>query len=282
MAFVAVSGLIARSITRPIHSLAEKMRNPESEIPGADSHSVERSDEIGVLQSSYETMRRRIKRLMRQISEKEKKKREAELEALQLQISPHFLFNTLASVRWAILNNRSRKAADMTFALGNLLRMSLLKTNELITVDQEIENLAHYVAIVTLRRATSFSVRYDIEESVRHELVPRLFLQPLVENSVIHGLDATRADGLIEISAVREGRTLVFSVRDNGKGMRDPLPGAEKGPRGAKLSGIGIRNVDERIKLIYGSHFGLRSQSARGKGTTVTIVLPSMAFRKQA
>jgi two-component system sensor histidine kinase YesM len=277
LAFVIVAALIASSITKPIHALAEDMRDPDTDVSDRRSRQQGRSDEIGILQASYDTMRRRIKRLLRQVSEKEKKKREAELEALQLQISPHFLFNTLASVRWAILNNRSRKAADMTFALGNLLRMSLLKTNELITVQQEMENLAHYLDIVTLRRANSFRVSYHVDDGIREELVPRLFLQPIVENAIIHGLDPARTDGLVEITARREAGTLVFSVRDNGRGMRHPTP--PRAEKGARLSGIGIRNVDERIKLIYGRPYGLRSQSAPGKGMSVTIVLPAMRGR---
>jgi two-component system sensor histidine kinase YesM len=152
-----------------------------------------------------------------------------------------------------------------------------LKTNELITVQQEMENLAHYLDIVTLRRANSFRVSYHVDDGIREELVPRLFLQPIVENAIIHGLDPARTDGLVEITAGREAGTLVFSVRDNGRGMRHPTP--PRAEKEARLSGIGIRNVDERIKLIYGRPYGLRSQSTPGKGMIVTIVLPAMRGR---
>ena len=280
LAFIVVAAIIARSITWPIHALAENMRNVESEIALADRGSIVRTDEIGMLQRTYELMRRKTRRLMRQIAEKEKKKREAELEALQLQISPHFLFNTLSSVRWAILNRNNGKAARMTFALGNLLRMSLLKTNALITVEQEMQNLAHYIDIIKLRSGASFSVRYTVDEKVTGNLVPRLLLQPIVENAVIHGMDGTRTGGIIEVGATRRAHNLVFTVRDNGKGMKEPARGGAS--KTVPLSGIGMRNVDERIKLIYGDHFGLRSESSPGNGTLVTIVIPAMPRMKPA
>jgi two-component system sensor histidine kinase YesM len=280
LAFVAVAALIARSITRPIRVLADNMRNLESELTRADGPRVARFDEIGALERSYDAMRRRLARLMRQIEEKERKKREAELEALQLQVSPHFLFNTLSSIRWAILNRNNTKAAGMIFALGNLLRMSLLKTNEFITVDQELENLAHYLDIVRLRRAVSFEVRYTVEETTRQELIPRLILQPLVENAVIHGLDPDRTDGLIEIETSRNERHLHFAIRDNGRGTRvEPRP---KRARGAKLSGIGLRNVRERIRLIYGSGYIVRRSGIPGKGTTVSFRIPILSRRPPA
>jgi two-component system sensor histidine kinase YesM len=275
---MAVAALIARSITRPIHALSLNMRNLESEISRRGGDRVRRADEIGQLQRSYETMRRQIRRLMREIAAKEKKKREAELEALQLQISPHFLFNTLSSVRWAIRNRNNGKASEMIFALGNLLRMSLLKTNAFITVEQEMQNLSHYVDIIKLRSDATFTVRFLMDEAVGQELVPRLLLQPIVENAVIHGMEGTRADGFIEIGATRQARHLVFTVKDNGKGMRGS---ARSGPaRTAKLSGIGIRNVDERIKLIYGERFELRSESTAGKGTAVTVMIPRVPRRR--
>jgi two-component system sensor histidine kinase YesM len=278
LAFIVVAAIIARSITWPIHALAQNMRNVEVEIALGDRSRVVRTDEIGMLQRTYELMRRKIRRLMREIGEKEKKKREAELEALQLQISPHFLFNTLSSVRWAILNKNNGKAAKMIFALGNLLRMSLLKTNALITVEQEVQNLAHYIDIIKLRSGASFAVRYTIDTNVTQDLVPRLLLQPIVENAVIHGMDGARTGGVIEVGATRKARNLVFTVTDNGKGMRAPARGSAS--KTAKLSGIGMRNVDERIKLIYGDHFGLRSESYPGNGTTVTIMIPAMPRMK--
>ena len=121
-------------------------------------------------------------------------------------------------------------------------------------------------------------MRFLVDEAVGQELIPRLLLQPIVENAVIHGMEGSRADGLIEISATGQARRLVFTVKDNGKGMNGSARGGAA--RTAKLSGIGIRNVDERIKLIYGGHFGLRSESTPGKGTAVTLMIPRVPRRR--
>ena len=134
-------------------------------------------------------MRNNIKMLMQDNMDKERKKRDAELKSLQAQISPHFLFNTLNAVRWAAINNNTKKAADMVFALSNLLRMTVVKGNELITVEEEIENLKNYTAIFQMRHSIEFQLTCDIEEDIKQYKIPKLLLQPLVENAIIHGFE---------------------------------------------------------------------------------------------
>ena len=233
-----------------------------------------RHDEIGILEDSFNIMRNNIKMLMQDNTDKERKKRDAELKSLQAQISPHFLFNTLNAVRWAALNNNTKKAADMVLALSNLLRMTVVKGDELITVEQELENLKNYSAIFQMRHAIEFELISNMDEEIKKYRIPKLLLQPLVENAIIHGFEGITSGGVIEISGVREEGCILICVKDNGIGMdTEALPEEEDKTR-PRFSGIGINNVDERIKLYYGEKFGLRISGRKGEGTTAEIRLP--------
>ena len=196
------------------------------------------------------------------------------MKALQAQISPHFLFNTLNAVRWAAINNNAKKAADMVLALTNLLRMTIVKGDELITVEEEIENLKNYSAIFQMRHSIEFQLHCDIEEDIRQYGIPKLLLQPLVENAIIHGFEGIVTGGVIEITGMKRDGFVVISVKDNGVGISPDSGLKVEDTRKLKFSGIGIRNVDERIKLYFGEKYGLRLASTEGKGTSAEVWLP--------
>jgi two-component system sensor histidine kinase YesM len=271
--FLGVAGFIARSIAKPIKLLTKEMLLTDLESVYQQVR-IKRRDEIGVLEDSFNTMRKNIHKLMQENLEKERKKREAELEALQAQISPHFLFNTLNAVRWAAINNNSKKAADMVLALGNLLRMTIIKNNELISIEQEIENLKYYIAIIKMRHATMFDVFYDIDESIRDFQIPKLLLQPLVENAILHGFEQLKVGGRIDIIGTEKKDKILILIKDNGKGMDTTFLLEEKNIKSLKFSGIGIENVNERIKIHYGKEYGIVIKSEPGRGTTVEVWLP--------
>jgi len=209
------------------------------------------------------------KPLEKRFMEDARAKREAELKALQAQISPHFLFNTLNCIRWAAFNKRNKKAADMTLALSNLLRMTIVNGSEFISLETEVANLFHYVAIFQMSQEKDFAFSTDIPHELKSYQIPKLLLQPLVENSLIHGLNDSIEKGKITVTAKKTEDNVCITIRDNGGGIDKSKP-----RKGQKFSGIGVENVNERIKLNYGAEYGLKIESELGQGTTVCLILP--------
>lgn len=267
--FIAISAFIVRGIVKPIFRLAQMMRESdfESAVPRTGSA---RRNEIGVLEDSFYEMKHNIKTLMHNNIEAERKKRAAELKALQAQISPHFLFNTLNTIRWAAINKHNKKAADMVLALSKLLRMTIVKDNELITVEEEIDNLRNYIALFQMRSDTDLSLICTIDDRLLQYEIPKLLLQPLVENSIIHGFEGAESGCVIEINGDFGQDFAYLRVIDNGVSIQQPL--SEKRAKELKFSGIGLNNVNERIKLYFGEQYGL--EISTGKGTTVEIRIP--------
>jgi Predicted signal transduction protein with a C-terminal ATPase domain len=273
--FILFSSVIARNISNPIKKLAHSMLNADPEHFTYDKLS-NRKDEIGILENSFITMKMNIKQLMLENKEKEQRKREDELKLLQAQISPHFLFNTLNTVRWAAINNNTKKVADMVLALLNLLRMTVAKGDELIFVNEEIETLKNYAALFQMRHSVKFQLICDIPEDIQNYKIPKLLLQPLVENALIHGFDGIQ-DGCITIIGLYRDDHIILSVRDNGVGMQlNETEISEHNSRKSKFSGMGINNVDARIKLYYGDTHGLTIHSTLGKGTLIEVKLPKI------
>lgn len=271
--FIFFSALIAGNISRPLKQLTDSMLNADPDNFTEDIR-TDRKDEIGILQNSFATMKLNIRQLMQENLEKEKRKREDELKLLQAQISPHFLFNTLNTIRWAAINNNTQKVADMVPALLNLLRMTIVKGDELITVDEEVETLRSYAVIFQMRHSVAVELSCRLDEKVRRFRIPKLLLQPLVENALIHGFEGID-NGKIEIAGHRVGDRILLAVKDNGIGMEagEP-PSSGNDTRKTKFSGMGIHNVDERIKLYYGDSYGLAIQSKPGEGTLIQVWLP--------
>lgn len=273
LVFLGISAIIAQSISRPLRRLTRMMLKTDLESSSSEK-GITRHDEIGILEGSFNIMRNNIKILMQDNMDKERKKRDAELKSLQAQISPHFLFNTLNAVRWAAINNNTKKAADMVLALSNLLRMTVVRGNELIPVEEEIINLKNYTSIFQMRHSIEFQLICDLEEDIKQYKIPKLLLQPLVENAVIHAFEDVSSGGTIEITGYKREEFVILCVKDNGKGMdMNSLP-AEKEVKELKFSGIGVNNVDERIKLYFGEKYGLKIWSGIGIGTTVEVRLP--------
>ncbi|TCL62276.1 two-component system sensor histidine kinase YesM [Hydrogenispora ethanolica] len=270
--FFGISSFIARSISAPLKKLTQRMLHFDlDEAPAGPL--PERKDEVGILERSFLVMKENIHALVQENQAKERKKKDAELKALQAQIRPHFLFNTLNAVRWAALNNNPQKAATMVLLLTKLLKMTLVKGEEFIPLALEIENLQSYAEIFRLRHGTQFELLCELDEEILQYRIPRLLLQPLVENAIIHGFENLKSGGVIRINARKSECQIVITIRDNGKGIADhPLP--QEGKKDLKFSGMGIQNVAERIKLYYGEEYGLKLSSEPGRGTTIEVTLP--------
>ena len=225
-------------------------------------------------------------KVQRRNYEQELLMKQANLSALQSQINPHFLYNTLECIRGQALMEDSPDIAAAAQALSLFFRYSISGKSDIVTLREELENLKNYVAIQSYRFKDRFSLRIDIEDSdtVLDALIPKLTLQPIVENAVVHGFASTVSGGLVTVSVRLVEPNISILVSDNGKGMDEGTlerlnrtirgEGAEKTSSGKKGTGLGLQNVDKRIKFRYGSEYGLSVQSCLGRGTDVELFIP--------
>ena len=234
-------------------------------------------DEIGHLSMKFNQMMDRIRNLKEQVIEEQEDKRKYELQALQAQSNPHFLYNTLDSIIWMAETNDSNIVA-MTEALAKLFRISLNKGNEEISLERELEHVKNYLIIQSMRYADKFTYEISAEPGVERCRTIKLILQPIVENCIYHGIKKKRGTGKITIRAYRREQNLIIEVSDDGCGMPEEICrkilSDEIESENISGSGIGVKNVNERIQLRFGKKYGLSYSSEEGVGTTVTYVLP--------
>jgi len=269
--------VISTSISAPLHRLTESMKKVST---GNLSITVvdKSNDEISFLTLKFNSMIQQLSDLMEHTKQEQIKKREIELQMLQAQINPHFLFNTLNSLKWTAAINHVPVVSDGLTALAELLRNTIVDKKEMIPLRDEISNIENYIIIQRLRFGTLFTIEYNIEESLLDASVLKFILQPIVENSLIHGLDgAEQNNPIIFISAQMIGEQLKITVGDNGRGMNEEqlkrlldFTYREK----HRLSNIGVRNVHERIQLNFGTIYGITIHSQINEGTQVLLTMP--------
>ncbi|WP_117149283.1 MULTISPECIES: sensor histidine kinase [Paraliobacillus] len=209
------------------------------------------------------------------VVESQKNQRDAELRALQHQINPHFLYNTLTTVKFMVMQEKTEQAMETIHALISLLQSALGEVSQTVSVEQELENMKYYVFINQARYGERIKVNYFIVPDVLHYHIPKLVLQPFIENAFFHGFNKKK-EGYIQIMIHQEADTLVCEVVDDGDGMqleKEQFPYVYKGKR-QMFSGIGMRNVHERILLLYGDRYGVQVSSTIGEGTKVVVRLP--------
>ena len=223
-----------------------------------------------------------IKKLMREVIQEQEAKRKSELDSLQAQITPHFLYNTLDIVVWMIEENRKEDAAGMVTALARFLRISLSKGKNIITVADELEHTRNYLMIQSLRAKDQFTYRIEKDPGTECFQVIKLIVQPIVENALYHGLEGMYGDGEIVIHAYTKDGDLYISVKDNGMGMSkeqaEALLDYTKELKTAKGNGIGVRNVHERIQLHFGKEYGVQIISEEDEGTEILLHLPAIMY----
>jgi len=275
--FIVFSLTFFREIILPINNLIKKMKNVEK---GNFDETIEikRNDELYQLGESFNTMVRQIKRLIIERDLKERQRNQAEIEVLQSQINPHFLSNTLNSIRLMAMIAKVDSIKDMTDALIKLVHASFAKQGKFIPIAEEIENLNSYLHIMKVRYGDKFDTYFEIEEGLEQYYVLRLILQPIVENSILHGVSELEKKGLIRIKGYKIEHDVFFEIEDNGVGMTQEqverlLEDDKSNTRG--FSKIGIKNVDKRIKLNHGKNYGLKIDSIYGQYTRITIKLPA-------
>lgn len=279
LAIILLSWFISGMITSPIRELESKMRRVQKGDFDALINLEYGEKEVIELADSYNAMVIRIKELMKKNKEEHEAKRQSELNALQAQINPHFLYNTLDSIMWMAESGQSAEVVEMVTALARLFRISISKGRKRIRVSEELEHARNYLLIQKRRYKEKFQFHIEVDEGVGNLMSLKLILQPIIENAIYHGIEYMVDEGEINIHVEATQDQLIYTVADNGLGMDEETcktllhSGEEIEPtRGG--SGVGVRNVDERIKLSYGQRFGLQIESEIEVGTTVKIVLP--------
>jgi two-component system sensor histidine kinase YesM len=271
-----VSVRLVKRIMVPLTQITDKMAkvkdgNFDQYIEGGDG-----TDELTDLVTTYNYMLDGLNQYVEKLMKTEEEKRKAEISALQMQINPHYIYNTLTSIKWMIWQNKYEESVQNLDAFVELLRNTISNTDEFITVDQEVRNLNNYILINNTRYGDKIKTEFFVSDECEEALVPKLVVQPFVENAYFHAFP-TAEGGSIQIFINRKGRNLNIAVVDNGIGMDDtqnPLNQNNIKKTTEHYSGIGVHNVENRLKLLYGEEYGIDIRSRKGRGTTVNIVLP--------
>ncbi len=224
----------------------------------------------------------RIRELIASVRTKEEQKRRIELNWLQAQINPHFMYNTLFSIQCMVDMHRNQEAGRMLTTFIQILRSSLSSPNEMVTVRSQMESLRQYVELQKFRYGDSFDALIEFDEQAADCLIPKLLVQPLVENSLMHGIDMDAGNGVITVVARRQGDTVCIQVEDNGAGMSaDRIRQIMDSQTDDGRPHLGVRNVHERIRLYYGEPWGLQIESTPGQGTRITLRIPAGDTRQK-
>jgi two-component system, sensor histidine kinase YesM len=275
-ATVIISYFISVRITQPIEILRQSVQAVESGNFDIEV-TVDSTDEVNSLAQDFNIAIRKIKELIFQNAKTYEEKRKHELKALQAQINPHFLYNTLDSIIWMIECEEHQDAITMTSSLAKFFRMGLSRGSEIVSVQDEIDHLTSYLVIQKLRYKDRLDYTIEMNPEILACRTLKLLLQPLAENAIYHGLKTQDRIGMLKVTGDQEGNDLIFKVIDNGTGMtRQELDDLMNGRLASKgLGGVGVKNVRERIRLYFGDSYGVTYESEKGAGTTATIRLPA-------
>jgi two-component system sensor histidine kinase YesM len=272
---IIISFFLSQQVSKPIKQMQDYMK--EVEKGNFDIHvRVPKTIEIGRLARAFNIMVGKIKELMSQVVQDQQQKRRSEINALQAQINPHFLYNTLDSIVWMAESNKSKEVVLMTSALAKLFRASISKGDEVVAIRTEMEHITNYLMIQKMRYKNKLDYEIEISDSVMDYKTIKVILQPIVENAIYHGIKMKHGPGLIRITSKETEADIYLIIEDNGNGMdaeklRTLLLFTSKPGEGR---GVGVRNVHERLMLYFGIQYGLTYKSTLGQGTTVHIRIP--------
>ena len=274
---VVLSFLLSKKISKPLVALSTELENTDINNPASLMIQEKAShDEIDQLEQSYQDMVSRIHELMEENLEKMNQQRILELESLQMQINPHFLYNTLDTISWMAKINKQKEIDSLVMSLAKFFRLTLHSGDKIITVKEELEITRHYLEIQKARFPERFDYEFDIDESLKDEPTLKLILQPVVENSVKYGFDSEKGKMLLKIQTRKTDGKFEYIIQDDGVGFDVPsnLFEKKKMDEDSKSTGFGLYNVQERIHLEYGKEYGLKVESKVGVGTKTIITLP--------
>lgn len=267
---------LAQRTTKPISGLCDFMvqvgennLDRECEVKGFT--------EINILSQGLNDMMGRIRSLMESIRQKEQQKRKMELSFLQAQINPHFMYNTLFSVKCMVDMQHNQEASQMLTSFIQLLRSTLSNPDQFVTIDQEFQVLKQYVEIQKYRYSDQLEVIFECDDQVLNKKIPKLLIQPLLENAIFHGVEFKKEDGLVIITARLSGENVIVTVEDNGVGIApETLEQINRGERLSDKAHVGIVNVKERIQLNFGEAYGMEIESIQWHGTKIILTFPAI------
>ena len=276
LAALVSSIVISRALSRPLKGLSRAMRQFEKNADTFTYAPVGGAREVQELSESFSHMVVKIQHLMETVRREEINLRKTELKALQAQINPHFLYNTLDSIAWMCEQGRNDEAVQMVNALAQLFRISISRGHELIPIRSELRHAESYLKIQKHRYKNQFSYRFNVDESCLDFLCNKITLQPIIENAIYHGINGLVDEGEIVITLRADGSDVVFTVADNGVGMEEEQIQAILRKERSDHTGIGIKNVNDRLKIYFGEGYGITIDSEPDVGTTVTIRMPQV------
>lgn len=276
--FIAII-ILWYNYTRDIYDPIVKLKNYMLKVGDGDFNihlEHNRKDEIGFLMDGFNDMNENINYLFNEVYSIKYQKKEAELKALQAQITPHFLYNTLNSIRCMALIQKDHVVSNMLDNLIELLRATAGTKEIFITLEEEIKQVKNYVEILNFRYNNAFIMEYTMDAKLEDCIIPKLIIQPLVENSIQHGIDLPSKKGKITVHAYEENENLMIEVLDNGKGISEEEIEKilSRTSTSKSFNGIGVQNVDERVQLYYGQVYGLSYHKGINGGTKALITLP--------
>lgn len=284
LAAVILSGIFASMISRQITSNIKLLMSNIQRISQGDfSRKIipESHDETGILAERFNDMSEQIQKLIVTVSNEKVLKKNSELKALQFEydslqakINPHFLYNTLESINSLAKLKGEEQIADSIYLLGNYLREAISSRKKFVTLEEEIQNIRNYVEIQKLSYGDKISVNFELDEALMEAVVPKLILQPLVENAIVHGIEPKIGNGLIRISASCEGADMRLTVWDNGVGISEKQMENVMEAEESRHTKVGLMAVHKRIQILYGMDYGVAIQSSRESGTEIAVRLP--------
>lgn len=274
-----MGSVFSRWFSKPITQLVTAMSEFEGDNGEFVYQPVHGTQEIDALSDSFEHMVIRNQKLMEKVRQEEISLRKTELKALQAQINPHFLYNTLDAIAWLCEEERNEDAVKMVNALARLFRISISRGHELIPIEKELQHAQSYLQIQNFRYKNQFMYSFDVDETCLSYLCNKITLQPIIENAIYHGMDRMVDEGMIKIGIHQDPNRIIFTVEDNGVGMTEEQCREVLKKEPGDRAGIGIKNVNDRIKIYFGDEYGLTIQSELDVGTCVTITMPKVTER---
>lgn len=272
-----VAGLVAlvtRQITKPLNALKEHMSNIQHSDHLYQEISVRGQKEVVILADAYNDMIHEIRRLLDRLVTEQTEMRKTELKALQTQINPHFLYNTLDSIVWLSEQKRNDSVIQMVVALSRFFRISISRGRDIISIEEEVQHAKYYLQIQQIRYGNRFSYEFDINKDLLSYRTVKLILQPLIENAIQHGI-VDDVKGRIQVAGYEAGGLLYFSVTNNGYGLTDDqIQEIYHKIDDDQYNSVGLKNVAQRLQLYYGKYAGIRIQSVLDQSTTITIYFP--------
>ncbi|MCD8353592.1 MAG: sensor histidine kinase [Clostridiales bacterium] len=284
LAIIALNQMVSVQISKPLVRLNESVKELERGNLNPDIY-VGGSLEIEHLGRTLRSTVEQLRQLMQDILVEQEEKRKSELDALQSQINPHFLYNTLDSIVWMIEDERYKDAIFMITELASLFRVSLSKGKNIIRLEEELGHARNYMNIQKVRYKNEFRVEYDIDPEILSCCIVKLVIQPLLENAIYYGVEGMDGEGVIRVTARRAGEDIYIEVSDNGIGMPPEvvsklLTESDRTPKHG--SGVGLVNVHKRIQLRFGQAYGLEIESHADEGTTARIHIPYIPYTEES